>query len=354
MLCTHSWRAASCSSRFRPPAAVLLHLHHPRLVLSLPQPYTNTTCGLRTSPLAEHNSGHSTPTNSPHSLDGDQGLEVCAAMSHSDTPHAVNVGCFGRASIARLPVPPQEPKETQHARRRSLGSWFSYRSSEGPPAEGGERTADADALAEILAGLELENASEPAQQQQQRKAADKAASGKLSSAPVHRRRWSLGRQVAPQPQPEEAEDAARGSTAAETALDDDLLARTSSDLSYSSRRSSPTHASRQGAALPPPPGLSQQQQQPESPGDGAAAAAVFTPPRGQGGYRRLWHSITSVRKGDPLPAANGGPGGDVTVESLVRGVQARRSWRGWLCGLWLSSWGACMCGRTLWVLDMML
>ena len=244
----------------------------------------------------------------------------------ADSSSVAFTGCWGRA-----PKPPTAPDRegSQHGRRKSLsGLWWGRGAADAPaPAEGGEPADDRN-LADALAGLQLD--------EQQQQAAAKAPAGKAAppaAGPSHRRRWSFGRQVAPLPEPSLAEAEAAGSPA-----EDDLLATSSGDLSFSSRRGSPSHARRQDAKQQqqqqqpaPPPGLTPRPSPGWAAGDEGGSPSssagtepeVPTPPRGQGGYRRLWHSISSVRKGDPLPAAAAAPCGDVTVDSLVRAVQVR-------------------------------
>lgn len=247
-----------------------------------------------------------------------------------ESPHVLG-SCFTfGVGTGPKPLPPPPPSKPSHSRRRSLGSWLSGKSQDSntvevnPLSEG----APEDKLASDLSKLDLEvdgaSTSAGSSGSASGKAADKGSSA--ATAPplrLHRRRWSFGRQqVAPQP------DAA----AQEPGSPVDELLVASRDGSVSSARGSPhaaaaaaataaaaaVAAARQRSELPAPQQQQQQQQQQQ-----AAAPTPATPPQQRGpGYRRLWHSITSVRKGDPLPLQGGpGPSSDVTVESLVKATQ---------------------------------
>lgn len=211
----------------------------------------------------------------------------------------VTAGCFGVGSAKALP----QPEKPGHQRRKS---WFSRRQAAEEAQPPALDAADPDdKLCEGLFDLDL---------------ADDAGNGKArkgdkpAAASLHRRRWSFGaRQVAPQPsQPSDA--------APEPASD--LLA-SSSDLSVTDS-GSPQSAAGAAAAAAAAAALGR-----PSPSVAASpspvAAAAPSPQRSAGSYRRLWHSITSVRKGDALPATSAAPGGDVSVESLVKAVQRLRS-----------------------------
>lgn len=276
-----------------------------------------------------------------------------------ESPHVLG-SCFtfgvGTGPKALPPPPPGKPS---HSRRRSIGSWLSGKSQDSNTAEVNPSSEGApedklDKLAHDLSKFDLEEdgASSGAGNSGSAggKAADKGSSA--ATAPphrLHRRRWSFGRQqVAPQP------DAAAQEPGSPV---DDLLV-SSSDISVNSARSSPHQAAaaaaaaaasaagaaRQRSELPvlPPPQQQQQQQQHIS-GHSGAAPTPATPPQQRGpGYRRLWHSITSVRKGDPLPLQGGsGPSSDVTVESLVKATQVRADEPMHAGGAGNGSWGAC-------------
>jgi hypothetical protein len=167
----------------------------------------------------------------------------------------------------------------------SFGNWFSrgHDDSHQQQQEEENTLPDAEQLSEALFDLDLDEGGSGRRQTALDKAGPSAAAG-------HRRRWSFGRQqVAPQPVADlpAGDDGSPVSVAA-----DDLLA-TASEISF-------------GSAAP-----------------AAEEQGCAPPPRGQG-YRRLWHTITSVRKGDPLPGGGGASSSDVTVESLVKAVQVRR------------------------------
>lgn len=209
----------------------------------------------------------------------------------------VTAGCFGVGSVKALP----QPEKPGHQRRKS---WFSRRQTaeetQPPALDAGDLD---DKLCEGLFDLDLGDETSNG----------KARKGdKPAAASLHRRRWSFGgaRQVAPQP--------ATSDSTVEPASD--LLA-SSSDLSVDSS-GSPQSSAVAAAAAAAAAALGR-----PSPSTGATAAppAAPSPQRSAGSYRRLWHSITSVRKGDALPAAAGAPGGDVSVESLVKAVQRLRS-----------------------------
>jgi hypothetical protein len=202
-------------------------------------------------------------------------------------------GCWGVSKQAAAPA----ADKSLHSRRRSF-TWFGSSSSkshaeEVPPLDS-EEQATLDNLADALFDLDLEE-SQPATAPVKPSKGDK---------PLHRRRWSFGRQVAPQP-----------AAQAEAAAADDLLV-TSSDISISSQ-GSPQHAAVAAAAAAAAAAL---QRPSPAPSASASAAATPAPQRSSGSYRRLWHSITSVRKGDALPGS-GAAAPEVSVESLVKAVQ---------------------------------
>lgn len=222
---------------------------------------------------------------------------------------AVALGCFGGSRAL------ERPRELP--RRRSSFGWFGRGGTDGEAAAADSAAPDSEAtVAEALAALQLgEQPAEPA----------KAGPSKPPPLSAHRRRWSFGRQVAPQPAADADSDGspvANEAAAASAAVQDDLLVATSESSFSSITRSSPERAQaaarparqQQGAAPPATP--DQQRQQ----AGGAPAAGATTPQKGQG-YRRLWHSITSVRKGDPYPAGGSPGSAEVTVESLVKAVQ---------------------------------
>ncbi|EFN53188.1 expressed protein [Chlorella variabilis] len=207
------------------------------------------------------------------------------------TGKVVASGCFGGVGggSKALTAPTDKPA---HQRRRSFG-WFGSRAHEEPQPSAGEQ-ADGDKLAESMFDLDLD---------EEQPRSPRKADSKPAATTLHRRRWSFGRQVLPQPAPAPA--------AQEAAAADDLLV-TSSDISVSSQ-GSPQHAAVAAAAAAA--AALEQRQAPD------AAAAAPSPQRSQGSYRRLWHSITSVRKGDALPAQGSGTSTEVSVESLVKAVQ---------------------------------
>ncbi len=234
----------------------------------------------------------------------------------------VALGCFGGSRAL------ERPRELP--RRRSSFGWFGRGATDAESAVAAEPAPDSEAAAaEALAALQL--GEQPAE-------AAKAGPSKPAPLSAHRRRWSFGRQVAPQPAPDADSDAspvANDAAAAAAAVQDDLLVAASESSFSSIARSSPERAQQaaapakparhqQGAAPPATPDAQQQRQQ-----GGAAGAA--TPQKGQG-YRRLWNSITSVRKGDPYPAGGAAGGAEVTVESLVKAVQVRQAW---VCRVWV-------------------
>jgi hypothetical protein len=225
----------------------------------------------------------------------------------------VALGCFGGSRALERPQLP---------RRRSSFGWFGRApptDAEGPAAADAAPDSEA-AVAEALAALQL--GEQPAD------AAGKPGPSKPAPLSAHRRRWSFGRQVAPQPAPDADSDGspvANEAAAAAAAVQDDLLVAASESSISSITRSSPERAQQAASARPArqqqgaaPPATPEQRQQ----SGGAPAAGATTPQKGQG-YRRLWHSITSVRKGDPYPAGGGSSGAEVTVESLVKAVQVR-------------------------------
>lgn len=209
-------------------------------------------------------------------------------------PKGAPVGCFGTATKAL----PQASEKPGHQRKRSFG-WFG---SKGHLASAQNETEQAeDVLSDALFDLDLDD-GQPAPSGKPSKLPDKAA----VAASLHRRRWSFGRQVVPQPQPEQ-----------ERVAGPEALLTTCSDLSISSQ-GSPQHAAAAAAAA----ALSRPSSELVSQ-EAAAAAAATAPPaqRSQGSYRRLWHSITSSRKAEGLALHGGSLGGDVSVESLVKAVQ---------------------------------
>lgn len=227
---------------------------------------------------------------------------------------SVALGCFGGSRAL------ERPRELP--RRRSSFGWpFVRNTSEASAtdesaaaAAGGAADSEAT-VAEALAALQL--GEQPGE-------AAKPGPSKPPPLSAHRRRWSFGRQVAPQPALDADSDGspvANEASAAAAAVQDELLVAASESSFASIARSSPERAQaarparqQQGAAPPATP--DQQRQQ------GGSAAGAATPSKAQG-YRRLWHSITSVRKGDPYPATGGSSGAEVTVESLVKAVQVR-------------------------------
>ena len=215
------------------------------------------------------------------------------------TGKVVASGCFGGVGggSKALTAPTDKPA---HQRRRSFG-WFGSRAHEEPQPSAGEQ-ADGDKLAESMFDLDLD---------EEQPRSPRKADSKPAATTLHRRRWSFGRQVLPQPAPAPA--------AQEAAAADDLLV-TSSDISVSSQ-GSPQHAAVAAAAAAA--AALEQRQAPD------AAAAAPSPQRSQGSYRRLWHSITSVRKGDALPAQGSGTSTEVSVESLVKAVQVGAGAASW-------------------------
>lgn len=164
---------------------------------------------------------------------------------------------------------------------------------------------------------------------------DKDKEAERPSKSVHRRVWSFGRaKVAPaapatlerdsghpvpSPPPSVLLDTSQ-SDGFSLALDE-LLRRPSVDGSVRSEgkgpegRPSPTSVASAAAAS-----ISGSAPSPRiSPAPGTAAKAV-APAAAPGGYRRLWQSITSVRRGETPPDLPPGPP-EVTVEGLVRAVQ---------------------------------
>eukprot|EP00887_Chlorella_sp_A99_P006645 scaffold3.g6645.t1 len=221
----------------------------------------------------------------------------------------------------RNPPPDKSGKESS---RRSFTLWSSGRREANPPHPPAAPPADASednatSLSANLFDLELGSlelgsleldagaaAPEPAA-----KAGSKAAGMPAPAPPasLHRRRWSFGRKVAP------AEPAAPPADAATSILD-----TTQSDLPRISTdgAASPTGSSAGGGGgvllrpSPPPGGGA------DAPAVGEQAAAAAAKAQG---YRRLWQSITSVRKGDAAAAQLPSQLPDVTVEGLVRAVQ---------------------------------
>ncbi|PSC77032.1 Pentatricopeptide repeat-containing [Micractinium conductrix] len=230
------------------------------------------------------------------------------------------VSCWGLQSARAppgLPAPSSEAPAKTHIRRRSFGAkWFGRHDDNAAADPSAQPSAQPQApnshgLEAALFDLNLDDERSPSaggfagkgSSGGSRKCASPAhAAG--TPPPLHRRRWSFGRQVMPQPV---QTDAAEAAAEVDGRGGDDLLVTASSSVTSSSARSSPQH---------PAAALAQQQQQQQQQG------APATPPQARGpSYRRLWNSITSVRKGDPLPAHASGPSSDVTVESLVKAVQ---------------------------------
>ena len=230
------------------------------------------------------------------------------------------VSCWGLQSARAppgLPAPSSEAPAKTHIRRRSFGAkWFGRHDDNAAADPSAQPSAQPQApnshgLEAALFDLNLDDERSPSaggfagkgSSGGSRKCASPAhAAG--TPPPLHRRRWSFGRQVMPQPV---QTDAAEAAAEVDGRGGDDLLVTASSSVTSSSARSSPQH---------PAAALAQQQQQQQQ------QAAPATPPQARGpSYRRLWNSITSVRKGDPLPAHASGPSSDVTVESLVKAVQ---------------------------------